>query len=47
MLGYLKQESVLAALGVPVNFTEASNVVALQFLNSHEYASAPFVYPAE
>ncbi|PYI04632.1 lysosomal protective protein precursor [Aspergillus sclerotiicarbonarius CBS 121057] len=43
MLGYLKQESVLAALGVPVNFTEASNAVALQFLNSYDIVRGGFL----
>ena len=38
MLGYLTQESVLKALGVPVNFTEAAPVVHKQFEKTYEYA---------
>lgn len=38
MLGYLTQESVLKALGVPVNFTEAAPVVHKQFDKTYEYA---------
>jgi hypothetical protein len=38
MLGYLTQESVLKALGVPVNFTDSSPVVAQKFQDTYEYA---------
>lgn len=36
MYGYLREESVLAALGVPVNFTEMSMAVSMGFQNSYD-----------
>ncbi|PWY64376.1 lysosomal protective protein precursor [Aspergillus eucalypticola CBS 122712] len=43
MLGYLTQESVLAALGVPVNFTSSSSAVATQFINTFDIVHGGFL----
>lgn len=43
MLGYLTQESVLAALGVPVNFTSSSSAVATQFTNTFDIVHGGFL----
>ncbi|PWY88196.1 lysosomal protective protein precursor [Aspergillus heteromorphus CBS 117.55] len=43
MLGYLSEESVLAALGVPVNFTSSSPAVAKQFRESHDHVHGGFL----
>ncbi|KAF7596880.1 hypothetical protein BBP40_011925 [Aspergillus hancockii] len=43
MLGYLTQESVLKALGVPVNYTEASPVVSQKFEDSRDIVHGGFL----
>ncbi|PYH99849.1 lysosomal protective protein precursor [Aspergillus ellipticus CBS 707.79] len=43
MLGYLTEESVLSALGVPVNFTSSSPAVAKQFRNTFDPVHGGFI----
>ena len=43
MIGYLMQEEVLAALGVPVNFTQSSMVVGFNFGMAHDIIMGGFL----
>ncbi|KAI0418222.1 carboxypeptidase S1 [Xylaria grammica] len=43
MYGYLRQESVLAALGVPVNYSEHSTVVADRFIQAFDFVHGGFL----
>lgn len=43
MYGYLTEESVLSALGVPINFTESSGAVSEGFVNSYDIDSGVFL----
>lgn len=43
MYGYLTEESVLSALGVPVNYTEIAGAVAKGFVNSYDIDDGSFL----